>query len=152
MQVSVARISSPGGDAYWAGDGASWSKQEQGASLSLPGLDCRRQEDLQVVQGGSPSLELVARCLKLFSEMVNSLSCCFPADFPNVKIFRTTWELNRFQHLQTGNNLMGKSSQGLIFTESAHWANSVLELQCPSVCLSVCLRHRMQFFSDSKIT
>jgi hypothetical protein len=25
------------------------------------------------------------------------------------------------------------------FTESAHWANSVIESQCPSVCLFVCL-------------
>ena len=25
-----------------------------------------------------------------------------------------------------------------IFTESAHWANSVIELPCPFVCLSVC--------------
>ena len=28
----------------------------------------------------------------------------------------------------------------------AHWANSVIESRCPSVCLCVCLRHRMQFF------
>ena len=36
------------------------------------------------------------------------------------------------------------------FTESAHWADSVIELRCPSVCLfvclSVCLCHRVQFF------
>ena len=25
-----------------------------------------------------------------------------------------------------------------IFTELAHWADSVIELQCPSVCVSVC--------------
>ena len=26
-----------------------------------------------------------------------------------------------------------------IFTESAHWADSVIESQCPSVCLFVCV-------------
>ena len=26
-----------------------------------------------------------------------------------------------------------------LFTESAHWADSVIESQCPSVCMSVCL-------------
>ena len=27
-----------------------------------------------------------------------------------------------------------------------HWAKFVIELPCPYVCLSVCLRHRVQFF------
>ena len=50
------------------------------------------------------------------------------------------------------------SYKSLIFTESAalHWANSVIEMPCQSVVLSVCLRHRMQFFvkplSGPKIT
>ena len=29
------------------------------------------------------------------------------------------------------------SSFSLVFTESAHWANSVIESQCPCVCMSV---------------
>ena len=33
-----------------------------------------------------------------------------------------------------------------IFTDSALWAGSVIESPCPSVCLSVCLCHRVQFF------
>ena len=32
-----------------------------------------------------------------------------------------------------------KSVHPVFFTESAHWANSVIESQCPSVCLFVCL-------------
>ena len=37
--------------------------------------------------------------------------------------------------------------QGLpcqVFIESAHWANLVIESQCPSVCLSVCLSVTIQ--------
>ena len=30
----------------------------------------------------------------------------------------------------------------ILFTESAHWNDSFLELRCPSVCVSVCLCHR----------
>ena len=35
----------------------------------------------------------------------------------------------------------------LIFIESAHWADSIIESRCPSVCLCVCLSLFMRFFS-----
>ena len=31
------------------------------------------------------------------------------------------------------------SNSFLIFTDSAHWAGSVIESQCPSVCVFVCV-------------
>ena len=34
---------------------------------------------------------------------------------------------------------MGAFLEEYLFTESAHWADSVIELRCPSVCPSVCL-------------
>ena len=34
--------------------------------------------------------------------------------------------------------------QKVIFTESANWANSVIESQCLSLCGSVCPRHRQE--------
>ena len=36
---------------------------------------------------------------------------------------------------------------GLLFTESVHWADSVIESPCPSVSMFVCLCHQVQFFS-----
>ena len=42
-------------------------------------------------------------------------------------------------------------SAGWFSLNRPHWADSVIESQCPSVCLSVCLclflRHQMQFFA-----
>ena len=35
-------------------------------------------------------------------------------------------------------DIFWSSKSHCLFTESAHWADSVLESQCPSVCVSVC--------------
>ena len=38
-----------------------------------------------------------------------------------------------------------RAAKTYIFTEMALRANSVIESPCPSVCLSVCLRHRKKY-------
>ena len=49
-------------------------------------------------------------------------------------LVRTTWQLNNLMRWTQGSLLQSLH----IFTDSALWAGSVIELPCPSVCLSVC--------------
>ena len=80
-------------------------------------------------------------------KVFRSFLCFF---HPSIMLRGPPWNMKQGWLETFGQSLISlnsKHKRKLFSLNRPHWADSVIESPCPCVCLFVCLRHRVQFFS-----